>query len=343
MKCCVEYVWTDVNGKLRGKTRVVNDDTLQLEDIPQWSYDGSSTGQAEGSYSEIILKPVKLIKDPFRRSSLNYIVLCACYNPDNTPAKGNTRDESLRVFNSKESVTEEPWYGIEQEYTLLANNTLGDVDDNIPAAWDTGKNIAPQADYYCGVGSSNIIGRELVEEHLDACLYADLTISGINAEVMPGQWEFQVGPCLGVDAGDQLLLARYILQRLSEKHGYNISYCPKPKKHWNGAGAHINFSTNSMREDINCTNINTVVERFSKMHMEHIAVYGIGNEERLTGIHETSSLTKFSAGVGNRGASIRIPIDTDKNGKGYIEDRRPASSVDPYPATAIMAKTALGL
>ena len=46
--------------------------------------------------------------------------------------------------------------------------------------------------YYCGVGANKVYGRDVVEAHYRACLYAGINISGTNAEVMPAQWEYQV-------------------------------------------------------------------------------------------------------------------------------------------------------
>jgi glutamine synthetase len=343
MNCCVEYVWVDAGGNLRSKTKVYHGlgKELTLDSVDEWNFDGSSTGQAEGHYSEIILRPIKMVRDPFRKS-LNKIVLCECYNQDGTPASGNHRHNASKIFDNALVHSEIPWYGIEQEYTLLGDENYGDNSNNRPLAWTKNKMIERQGPYYCSVGTSNAIGREIVEEHLKVCLDAYLDISGINAEVMPGQWEYQVGPCTGIDSGDQLLLSRYFLHRVAEKHGVNVSFHPKPMTgDWNGAGAHVNYSTESMRNDVKCENILKSIKKLENRHMDHITVYGVDNDKRLTGEHETSSMTDFSYGVGNRGASIRIPTLTDANGKGYIEDRRPASNMDPYIVTSIIAETTL--
>jgi len=86
--------------------------------------------------------------------------------------------------------------------------------------------------------------------------------------------------------------------------------------------------------------IDDMMKKFEAKHATHIKLYGTDNDKRLTGIHETSSMDKFSYGAGNRACSFRIPTCTvSANGKGYVEDRRPASNVDPYIASAIVFDT----
>lgn len=182
-------------------------------------------------------------------------------------------------------------------------------------------------------------GRYVVDAHYRACLYAGLKISGINAEVMPGQWEFQVGPCEGLDSGDSLILARYILLRIAEDFGVHVSYDPKPiSGDWNGAGCHTNYSTRSMRAEGGFVAIMDAVKKLETCHKELISKYGAGNERRLTGAHETAAMDKFSYGVADRGASIRIPRQAETDGRGYLEDRRPASNMDPYVVTSLLAQ-----
>ena len=327
-----EYVWIGGTGQdLRSKTKTLNKQPKGPEDLPLWNFDGSSTGQAEGKDSEIILRPVKIVPDPFRGEP-NILVLCECENPDGSPAIANTRREAKKVFDRDPKAA--PWYGLEQEYTLFED------DGRTPFGWPKGGFPGPQGPYYCGAGTGKAFGRRVVEAHYNACLNAGLEISGINAEVMAGQWEFQVGPCEGIDSGDQVILARYILERVSEEFGVVVSLDPKPiAGDWNGAGCHVNFSTRQMREDGGYQVILEAMKRLEAKHEEHIKVYGTGNERRLTGKHETASIEKFSYGVADRGASIRIPRFTEAEGKGYLEDRRPASNIDPYAVTAKVFET----
>jgi len=323
MKYLVEYVWIGGNMELRSKSRVLEN----LEHIPDWNYDGSSTGQAEGRDSEVILKPRAVFKCPFRKGE-NRIVLCDTYLPNGEPHNTNKRNWAQKIFEKYGG--EIPWYGLEQEYFML----------DVKTGWLYGVeilNLPKQGKYYCG---TNVVGRQIAEEHLEACLYAGIGVSGINAEVAPSQWEFQVGSVVGIDAGDQLWMARYLLERIGEKYGVTINYSPKPfKGDINGTGCHCNFSTKKMRDDGGLKVIEEAIEKLSVKHLEHMELYGLGNRERMTGKHETASYDVFSCGRANRGCSIRIPNETIKNGKGYFEDRRPAGNCDPYLVTAKIMET----
>jgi glutamine synthetase len=195
--------------------------------------------------------------------------------------------------------------------------------------------------FYCGNGFQRNFGRELLETHTAACLHAGVALSGTNSEVMPGQAEYQVGPVNLIDSGDHMLVARFILTRVCEDKGVFVSFDPKPLAYgdWNGTGCHMNHSSKVMREDGGMEHILKAIEKLSKVHELHIEVYGAGNERRLTGKHETASISLFKYGVGNRGASIRIPTETANKGKGYFEDRRPAGNVDAYIAASALAST----
>lgn len=214
--------------------------------------------------------------------------------------------------------------------------------DRWPLGWPKNGFPGPQGPYYCAPGADVAFGRTLVEAHYKACLYAGVKIAGINGEVMPGQWEFQVGPCEGISAGDHLWIARYIMHRIGEEFGTVVTFDPKPiPGDWNGTGCHTNYSTKAMREDGGYKVIIEAIEKLAKKHQEHVACYGEGNERRLTGRHETAPISKFSYGVANRGASVRIPRAAEKDGKGYFEDRRPAANMDPYKVTAKIAQTTI--
>jgi len=216
----------------------------------------------------------------------------------------------------------------------------------LPFNWPKGGFPGPQGPYYCGVGASKVYARDIVESHYRACLYAGVKIAGTNAEVMPAQWEFQIGPCEGIDMGDHLWMARFFMLRIAEDFGLNITFDPKPVSgDWNGSGAHTNYSTAEMRGKGGLSFIEKAIESLALVHKEHIACYdpkgGADNARRLTGHHETSSIHDFSAGVANRGASIRIPRQCAEDGFGYLEDRRPSSNADPYSVTGIICKTTI--
>jgi glutamine synthetase len=195
-------------------------------------------------------------------------------------------------------------------------------------------------------------GRDLVEAHTAACLAAGIMVYGINAEVMPGQWEFQIG-YRGRDAesadplnvSDHVWFARWLLARMGEAHGINAAFDVKPVKgDWNGAGAHTNFSTRAMREA--ATGIDAIrdaIVRLEDQHDLHVANYGAGLDERLTGLHETCAINEFRAGVADRGASIRIPRQVEERGYGYLEDRRPGANCDPYVVSTLLLRTVCGV
>ncbi|XP_023004587.1 glutamine synthetase nodule isozyme-like isoform X1 [Cucurbita maxima] len=335
-KIIAEYVWIGGSGlDLRSKARTLPGLVTDPAKLPRWNYDGSSTNQAPGDDSEVILYPQAIFKDPFRRGN-NILVMCDAYTPSGEPIPTNKRFNAAKIFSHADVVAEEPWYGIEQEYTLLQK------DVHWPLGWPVGGFPGPQGPYYCGTGADKAFGRDIVDAHYKACLYAGVNISGINGEVMPGQWEYQVGPTVGIAAGDQVWISRYILERITEIAGVVLSFDPKPiKGDWNGAGAHTNYSTKSMRNDGGIDVIKKAIEKLGLRHKLHIAAYGEGNERRLTGRHETADINTFSWGVANRGASVRVGRDTEQAGKGYFEDRRPASNMDPYVVTSMIAETTI--
>ena len=319
-KTKLEYVWLDgykPEPTLRSKIKVIDFTVTSVEEVPMWGFDGSSTQQAKGSKSDCILKPVKLFDGPM---DTDWLVLCEVFNPDATAHESNSRNRIVSP-NQKEY-----WFGFEQEYTLMKGER--------PLEWPLKDFPKAQGDYYCGVGASNIgkTGREIMYEHLDNCLTAGISIHGTNAEVMLGQWEYQVFGKGGKNAADNAWMARYLLYRTAERHGVDVNIEPKPiKGDWNGNGMHTNFSNNKMREVGGSEYIKNICSNFKDTHNEHIADYGSKNDERLTGLHETQHIGKFSYGEYDRGASIRIPMQTINNGyKGYLEDRRPAGNADPY-------------
>lgn len=328
-----EYIWIDAKGGVRSKTRTLKKKPDSTDDLPEWNFDGSSTGQAPGDNSDVYLRPCAIYSDPFRRGE-NILVLCETWDADGSPNKFNFRHDCARLMDA--NAKRELWFGLEQEYTLLG-------PDGWPYGWPKGGFPGPQGPYYCGVGTGKVYCRDIVEAHYKACLYAGVMIAGINAEVMPAQWEYQVGPCQGISLGDELWMSRFLLHRVAEEFGAKISFAPKPiPGDWNGAGLHTNVSSAEMRADGGMKHIEAAMKKLEGRHVEHIKVYGEGNADRMTGLHETASMDKFNWGVADRGASVRIPRACAKEGKGYFEDRRPASNADPYQITGIIVETIYG-
>ncbi len=321
-----EYIWidgTEPTAKLRSKTKILADGA----DLPIWGFDGSSTNQAPGSASDCVLQPVFSCPDPVRGGN-DVLVLCEVLLTDMSAHPTNTRAK-LREIEEKYA-DQEPMFGIEQEYTFFSGSRpLGFPEWGFPA---------PQGGYYCGVGADEIFGRPAVEKHMQACLDAGLLFSGINAEVMPGQWEFQIGPGSPLEVADHLWVARWLLYRVAEDFNISATLDPKPVKgDWNGAGAHTNFSTKAMRDGWDP--IIAACEALGEKYLEHVHQYGFGIEGRLTGLHETAPWDEFSYGVSNRGASVRIPWQVEANKGGYIEDRRPNANCDPYVVTGAITET----
>ena len=321
-----EYIWIDGSEPtkfLRSKTKVIPTGA----ELPIWGFDGSSTNQAPGSESDCVLEPVMTVPDPLRGGD-NLLVMCEVLKTDLTPHATNTRRACLETAEKYSSF--EPWFGIEQEYTLYK--------DGRPLGWPPGGYPAPQGGYYCGLGDDEVYGRDLVEAHTTACIEAGLAISGTNAEVMMGQWEFQIGPVDPVACADQVWLARWLLYRIGEDFGISATLDPKPiQGDWNGAGAHANFSTAQMRENYDA--VIAAAEALGKNHDTHIENYGAGIERRLTGLHETAPWTEYNYGVSDRGASVRIPWQVEQDGHGYLEDRRPNANCDPYVVTRLITET----
>lgn len=337
-----EYLWLDGGNtqEIRSKTRVLPYETsvANISFFPEWSFDGSSTGQAEGHDSDCGLKPVYFTKDPIRGEG-NFIVMCEVMNSDGTVHASNKRAELKKIMESG-GTAQDPYIGFEQEYTFMAEGR--------PLGWPSNGYPAPQGPFYCGSGSNKVFGREIVEQHLMACENAGLNIYGINAEVMPGQWEFQLGyrglegeETCPLAMADQMWIARYLLNRIAEDYNVAVSFENKPVRgDWNGAGMHTNFSTKATRDaSTGKAAIDEAVTRLQKNHQKHIEAYGEGLRDRLTGDHETCSIDEFKSGVSHRGASIRIPLVTSQKGYGYFEDRRPGANSDPYLVAARLVET----
>jgi glutamine synthetase len=334
MKVKLEYVWLDgytPEPNLRSKVKIVDYESIknvvQVGKLPVWNFDGSSTNQADTGNSDRILKPVRVYtRYGFPLENSTVYVLCEVMDSDGKPHESNMRAK----LNEEE---EGLWFGFEQEYFIreeINGNILGHKRNILKG----------QGEYYCGVGH-NVVGRDFVESHLNMCLEYGIDITGTNAEVALGQWEYQVFSKGKLKGGDDLWMSRYFLYKISEKYNYHIDLHPKPLTHgeWNGSGLHTNFSNDKMRDEGGYEYFLAIFNSFASRHEEHIKAYGSNNHLRLTGGFETQAIDKFSWGVSDRGASIRVPQDTAKEWKGYVEDRRPGSNADPYKIIREVSKS----
>ena len=296
MKIKQEYIWLDGSEpqQLRSKTKIIPFKTAEnnISHYSMWSFDGSSTLQAKagkGENTDCLLKPVFVVDDPFRGNP-HKLVLCEVLNPDGTPHKTNNRRKLAETVKELSldnlSKDDAPWFGWEQEYTLTHKPEVPfGIGEGIPLGFTLDPHSGylaniprPQGDYYCGIGSDNVVGRDIVEEHMNMCMEIGLDISGINAEVLLGQWEYQIGPVTALEGSDQLWISRYLLQRVAEKYNVKVSLHPKPLKgDWNGTGCHVNFSNKEMREENGLDIIKESMiklERYQKtLHFQCINTY----------------------------------------------------------------------
>ncbi len=339
-----EYIWLDGTKpvqQLRSKTRILHNLGAKpdLSRFPQWSFDGSSTNQSPGNNSDLLLEPVCIVKDALRGEG-NFLVLCEVMNEDGTPHVTNERAKLRKVLENGGKELE-AWFGFEQEYVINGAN-------NAPVDWPENGFPAPQGPFYCAVGSKVIFGRPLVEHHTKVCIESGLLIYGTNSEVMPSQWEYQIGyrgvkeeSADALTTTDHSWIARWLLYRIGEEYGWTPNFDCKPVKgDWNGSGQHTNVSTKDTRDsNKGAATIENYLSLLEKKHKDHIAVYGVGLEERLTGHHETCSIDQFRAGTADRGCSIRIPRQVATLGYGYFEDRRPGANANPYSIAARILST----
>jgi len=279
MKVTVEYIWISGSGCILSKTRVVEmlcDPTF--ETLPHWKYTEAN--------AEYVIKPRAIVQNALL--DWTFLALCDAYNIDGSPIATNARVAAVDAFNNQEE--NEPWFGLDQEYTM------------------------------CKTDITMHVQRTVAKEHLAACLEAGIKMSGFKSGYAPRQWEFQVGPCVGIEASDHLVLARFLLERIAEKHDVVISYDPTKN------GCYTNFSTRTSREAGGIEEIYKYMERLAKTHSNGFISKNFVNEH-------------FSVGVGTINTSIRIPKQTFADKCGYFEDRRPTANMDPYLVTTTIYKT----
>ncbi|KAL5006786.1 hypothetical protein ScPMuIL_015592 [Solemya velum] len=288
---------------------------------------------------EILLRPVASYRDPFRKGD-NTMALCELEDESEKAVECNMRRPCKEILESVED--RELWFGLEQEYFLEDNR--GDL-----AGWLANLRHLKFKDFYGGVGltPTAAIEREIAEVHSRACFYAGIKFAGLNREDAPGQWEYQIGPCVGLAAADQLVLSRVLLDRVAEMYGFSVNYHPRPVNHClPTSGLHINFSTKDMRSDGGIKYINEAMDRIASVDQTQLMEcydirYGQENKERLTGDYYTPDASNFRAAVADKFASLRVPLLVAKKGCGRFEERRPASNCDIYTALAAFTKAAL--
>ncbi|XP_064483243.1 glutamine synthetase-like isoform X2 [Ornithodoros turicata] len=334
----VTYVFVDGSlQNVRCKTRALSFQPRTPQECPEWTFCGIGTYQYTdaGPKSEFYLVPVALFKDPFI-GGRNMLVLCEVLDQDRKPIPTNTRRSCYKAMEN--AAGDEPWFGIEQEYVILEK-------DDRPIGWPRdGGEVKQYGPYFYGVGTGNVAGRCVSIAHMKACAYAGVKICGVNAEVHLAQWEYQVGPLPGVEAGDHLWISRYILHRIAEEFGVKVTFNPKPyyDPDWLGSGGHINFSTRQMRQIDGIAFIKGAIEKLQAKADEHLVLYdpegGKSNARRLIGTLGTPT-KQFDAMASSREVSIRIPRLVDDAGCGYLEDRRPGANVEPYRATEAIVNT----
>jgi glutamine synthetase len=331
MDTIVEYIWLDSDYNFRSKTRILSRKlVVDICQIPEWNYDGSSTNQASTEKSEIVLKPVFLCNDPFRYNN-HKIVYCGTYDLSGVPLSNNHFDRADDVFHFINTCHYRPWFGMEQEFVILDEST------GLPINYDENDD----SKHYCSIDNYSKRERDIMEDFMKRAMHSELNICGINAEVSPGQWEFQIGPCEGITIGHHVMMARYILSRVAHRFSCRIDYSPKPLgENKNGSGCHVNYSTTFTRlGDEKRSGLDFIykyIESLSKVHSEMIKCYGDENEKRLSGNCETAHYNEFTHSVGGRNTSIRIANNVFIKKCGYFEDRRPAANCDPYLVSSLM-------
>ncbi|XP_044047058.1 glutamine synthetase-like [Siniperca chuatsi] len=332
-ECQVTYIWIDETGEnLRCKTRTLNKEPTGIRDIPEWS-----TCWVDGNLIEVTLVPVRMFRDPFTLDP-NKLVLCEVLDSNCVPIGSNQRSQCAKVMEEVKDF--QPWFGMEQEYTLFSL-------DGRPFGWPP--QGCPFTGAHCAVGIDKVYGRDICICHYKACLYAGVKICGTNAESSQlavgdrhsfwgeSKWEFQVGLCEGIEMGDHLWMARYILHRVCEDFGVVASLDAKPIKGNIGtSGCHTNFSTKEMRSEGGLQFIEEAIRRLSKRHSQHLRVY-----DPHDGANNMSSFHDFSTATAHRNVSVHIPGHVCRMGCGYLEDRCPAANCNPYNVMRALVETCL--
>ncbi|CAG2118817.1 unnamed protein product, partial [Medioppia subpectinata] len=237
-KVQVMYVWIidGTNQHMGSQTKIVPFVPTDASELPLWTPAGASTGHEEGIY----LLPVQLYDDPFRGGN-NKLVMCETVRYDRQPTEDNHRHSCKVAMDLVRD--QQPWFGVQQEYTPADGRHYEYTE----------------------------FGAHVVDAHLKACLYAGIAIAGEKTD-NDSKWEFQVGPCEGVTIGDDIWMARFLMQRVAKDFGVDVSFSPYDDR--TGVlcrRAHCNFSTEAMREPGGMAAIDRAAECLSRKHDKHIA------------------------------------------------------------------------
>lgn len=340
--CCVAvYIWLDAEGGVRAKTKTITKKPLSPDDCGIWMFDASATNQGKASESDMYLVPRRVFDDPFRGAP-HVMVVCEVITSAMEPGAGNYRAQAAEQMEKYASHL--PWFGLEQEYYVFERGTLGEPSSGVPMAGEDAEENAEYA-YGCGGNQCTPRLRSVINAHYARCLAAGIKISGCNVAHGPGQGQYQIGPCRGLNAGDHMIASRFVMLRCGENHDLSVSFEPKPmlkiSPKFHGSGMHVNFSSAATRGDNGIGVIEKCCRSMNRRQKEHLACYGdSSNHHRLNGTCGTCDENTFKMGIADRTASVRIPRHVAVTGKGHLEDRRPAANADPYRATCIIMQTA---
>ena len=166
MQNVYEYIWLDHDGNFRSKTKVCKKELSVTNIMPGlWNFDGSSTEQANGSDSEVYIRPVSVYRDPFRKNLFRkcYLVLCDTWLPNNLPHPDNNRPDALQIFENEKVRNEETMFGLEQEFFFTNGKGVNPVPLGMyKSGVDSySGESGPQGPYYCGVGAGKVFGRKI--------------------------------------------------------------------------------------------------------------------------------------------------------------------------------------
>jgi glutamine synthetase len=312
-KVIAEYIWMDKKNNFRSKSRTLdirNQSDIEIDNLPKWNYNGVLCGQSENN---VILTPVAVFMCPFRGQN-SILVLCETYKENGEPMSNNYRQNAVKIFNDNKEI--EPMFELEQDYFIINPN------NNKPLGFPISGYPEPEGDYFCSIGTLNNFGRKIADLHYKLCLVAGVNIYSISANVAPGQWKFQIGQCNGIEAGDHMMIARYILDRIGELNNVCIDYSEKPVQgNWNHSKCCVNYSTRHMRRGLGDKRgidfITDAIKKLKKNNDDYVNILNYNTDTNM-------DMNNF----------ITIPNEVNVKECGYFEDKRPPANINPYLLTS---------